>query len=134
MNEQDSISKERLDLVFSQAYGRKEREDIASVLRSDFEVNVLTQRPSRDMYEVIVAMFVFFGVTGIGTFLHSFMGEMGKILVHKIFTPAGQKAPNRVTVLIETKKPKRTEEIQAESEEELYQKIKRSVMELQRER
>lgn len=133
MIEQNS-AKKKLELVFSRGYDRGQRENIASVLRDDFEVSVLTsERSFRSPYEALVIMFVFFEIFGIRKFLHSFMGEMGKILVHKIFLSAKEKALDRVTVWIKTKEPRRREIIQAKSEEELYREIKRLLIEFRKE-
>lgn len=133
MVKQNSVKK-KLELVFSRSYGRRQREDIASVLRDDFEVSVLTSKRSfRGPYEVLIIMFVFFEIFGIRKFLHSFMGEMGKMLVHKIFLSAKEKDLDRVTVWIKTKEPRRREIVQAKSEEELHREIKRLLMEFGKE-
>lgn len=133
MVKQNSVKK-KLELVFSRGYDRRQREDIASVLRGDFEVSVLTSKRSfRGTYEILAIIFVFLEIAGIRKFLHSFTGEMGKILAHKIFLSAKEKALNRVAVWIRTEEPRRREIVEAKSEEELYQKIKRLLIEFGKE-
>lgn len=123
------MERDQIEILFDSRYSEEEKQDIARILQTQFQVGVSERVIIRKAIGISLSIVITISVA-LSIFLKGFLEETGKLLAQKLFSPTKRnKDINSLEITIKHQKGERKLTITAKDYQELYLKIKKLTQE-----